>query len=84
MRVEPLRVFVVDDHQIVREGLRAVLEEEADLLVVGEAGSGDEALQRAPGLAPAVVLIDLVMPGMPALEAIRQLRATLPGARWSC
>jgi NarL family two-component system response regulator LiaR len=80
MRTEPLRVFLVDDHQIVREGLRAVLEEEADLVVVGEAGSGDEALQRVPGLAPDVVLIDLVMPGMPALEAIRQLRR-LPGVQ---
>jgi CheY-like chemotaxis protein len=76
----PLRVLIVDDHPIVREGLRAVLEER-DLLVVGEATSGDEALVRARTLAPDVVLMDWVIPGLPATEAIRQLRQVLPSVQ---
>jgi DNA-binding NarL/FixJ family response regulator len=76
-----VRVLLVDDHPIVREGLRAVLEEEGDLEVAGEAASGDEALARAGALAPDVVLMDLVMPGLPALEAIRRLRAASPAAQ---
>ena len=81
MTAGSIRVLLVDDHQIVREGLRAVLEEAPDVEVVGEAASGDEGLVRARALVPDVVLMDLVMPGMPATEAIRQLRAALPATQ---
>ena len=78
---EPVRVLIVDDHEIVREGLRAVLEEEDDLEVVGEAGSGDEAVARVRALAPDVVLMDLAMPGLPALEAVRLIREAAPATQ---
>ncbi len=81
MKEESIRVLIVDDHEIVREGLRAVLEEEADLELAGEAGSGDEAVARAQALAPDVVLMDLVMPGLPALEAIRRIRGASPATQ---
>lgn len=76
-----LRLLLVDDHSIVREGIRAVLEEQDDLSVVGECGSGDEALTVAPALAPDIVLLDLCMPGMGPVETIRKLRAAVPALR---
>jgi len=76
-----LRVLLVDDHAVVREGIRAVLEEHDDFTVVGECASGDEALQRAPALAPDVALVDLKMPGIGAVETIRGLRERVPAIR---
>jgi DNA-binding NarL/FixJ family response regulator len=75
-----LRLFLIDDHAVVREGLRAVLEDVPEFIVVGEAGSGDEALRSAPALAPDVILIDLMMPGMSAADAIRALKRAHPAA----
>jgi len=69
-----IRVLIVDDHQVVREGLRFVLEQEPDIEVVGEAGDGKSALQAIRGLAPDVVLLDMIMPvldGMGVLTALR-------------
>lgn len=76
-----LRLLLVDDHVIVREGIRAVLEEQDDLAVVGECGSGDEALAVGPGLAPDIVLLDLNMPGISPVDTIKGLRARLPSVR---
>lgn len=76
-----LRLLLVDDHAVVREGLRAVLEDQNDILIVGECASGDEALQRCVEIAPDVVLLDLKMPGIGAVETIRSLRAQLPAVR---
>jgi len=76
-----LRLLLVDDHAIVREGIRAVLEEQPDLAVVGECGSGDEAIAVAESLAPDIVLLDLCMPGTGPVETIRKLRALLPSLR---
>lgn len=76
-----LRLLLVDDHVIVREGIRAVLEEQDDLAVVGECGSGDEALAVGPALAPDIVLLDLNMPGISPVETIKGLRAKLPAVR---
>ena len=76
-----LRLLLVDDHAIVREGMRAVLEEEQDLTVVGECGSGDEALRDCAGLKPDIVLLDLNMPGLGPVETIRGLLARVPGLR---
>lgn len=74
----PIRVLLVDDHAIVREGLRALLDETASLQIVGEAADGTEALELAHRLRPDVVLMDLKMPGLPAADAIRTIRAQYP------
>jgi DNA-binding NarL/FixJ family response regulator len=74
-----IRLLIVDDHPIVRDGLRGVFAAEADLEVAGEAADGAEALAKAGGAD--VVLMDLRMPGMGGVEAIRRLRDTHPGVR---
>lgn len=80
-RVKPVRVLLVDDHAVLRAGLRALLETQADIRVVGEAATGEEGVARARGLRPDVVLMDLVMPGAGGLEATRQIAALGTGAR---
>ena len=73
-----IRVTVVDDHEVVRTGLKAILEPEGDLEVVGEAGSATEAVQRVPRLAPDVVLMDVRMEGMSGIEACRLIKSAHP------
>ncbi|PDP84926.1 DNA-binding response regulator [Glycomyces fuscus] len=75
-----IRVLLVDDHPVVREGIRGMLAAEADLTVVGEAASGPEAVVRASELEPDVVLMDLRMPGGDGVEATERIRAGRPGA----
>ena len=75
------RVLLVDDHAVLRAGLRLLLAAEPDLLVVGEAETGEEALERTPLLRPHVVVMDLAMPGAGGLEAIRALATTAGGPR---
>jgi DNA-binding NarL/FixJ family response regulator len=77
----PIRVLLVDDHAVVREGLRAFLALQEGIEVVGEAGNGEEAVQLASRLAPDVVLLDLVMPAGDGLSALHRLRVTAPDAR---
>jgi two-component system response regulator NreC len=79
--MEPIRILLVDDHAVVRAGLRALLELEPDLRVVGEAGTGDAGVALARELAPDVVVMDLEMPGAGGLEATRRLARDLPSAR---
>ena len=69
-----IRVLVVDDHEIVREGLRTLLAEEPDIDVVGEASDGAEAVSLTLGLRPDVVLMDLVMPNVDGIDAMRLLK----------
>ena len=71
---EPIRVLVVDDHPVVRQGLRTFLDLQADMTVVGEAGDGDAAVRAAEELRPDVVLLDLRMPGTGGVDALRGLR----------
>ncbi|GAA4101984.1 response regulator [Nonomuraea soli] len=70
---DPVRVLLVDDHPLLRHGLRALLEQVGGAEVVGEAGDGAEAIELALSLDPDVVVMDLVMPGMSGTEATRQL-----------
>jgi len=75
---EPIRILVADDHLIIRQGLRLILETEAGFELVGEAADGAEALERCAELHPQVVLMDLRMPGMDGLTAIERLHAGQP------
>lgn len=77
----PIRVLIVDDHAVVREGLRAFLELQDGLHVVGEAGDGEEALELADRTRPDVILMDLVMPKLDGASAMRRLRERGQGAR---
>jgi DNA-binding NarL/FixJ family response regulator len=81
MSDQPLRVMLVDDHALVREGLRHVLGATRDIEVVAEAGDGDEALRLAEESHPDIVVQDLSLPGTGGLELTAQLRARLPTVR---
>jgi len=76
-----IRVLVVDDHPLLREGIAAVLDQQPDIHLVGEAGDGAEALERFRAQRPDVTLMDLQMPEMNGIEAIRAIRAEFPDAR---
>jgi DNA-binding NarL/FixJ family response regulator len=76
-----IRVLVVDDHPVVRQGLRSFLETRDGLTVVGEAGDGEAAVAEAARLDPDVILMDLLMPGVDGLEAITRIRAADAEAR---
>lgn len=77
--MEPVRVLLVEDHAVVRAGLRLLINAEPDMEVAGEAENGQEAVQQALALKPGVILMDISMQGMNGLEAARRLTAALPG-----
>jgi NarL family two-component system response regulator LiaR len=77
----PIRVLVVDDHLVVRKGIRALLATEPDIAVVGEARDGAEAVAEAARLQPDVILMDLVMPHMDGITAIQRILTSQPAAR---
>ena len=81
MSSSKIRVLIVDDHAIVRAGLRLLIAGQQDMIVVGEAGSTQDGIDAAERLAPDVALIDLSLPGEGGIEAIRQLRRTRPRVR---
>ena len=81
MEQNHIRVLIADDHTIVRKGLRALLTSKGDIEVVGEASDGQTAVEQAAALKPDVILMDLAMPKLDGIEAIRQIVARQPGAR---
>jgi DNA-binding NarL/FixJ family response regulator len=78
MPTEPLRILLVDDHPLVRHGLRALLASVPDTVVVGEAANGEEAIVQAAELQPDIILMDLHMPGMNGVEATRRILQVSP------
>jgi DNA-binding NarL/FixJ family response regulator len=81
MSEQKIRVLVVDDHPVLRDGVAAILENQSDMTMVGEARDGAEAIERFRALRPDVTLMDLQMPGMNGVAAITAIRAEHPGAR---
>ena len=79
--MEKIRVLLADDHTIVRQGLRALLEAEPDIAIVGEAESGRQAVQLAQKLTPDVIVMDIAMPNLNGLEAARQITKEVPVAK---
>src|SRR3712207_1407567 len=76
--MDAIRVLIADDHRFYREGVRALLADARDVEVIGEAASGDEAIDRAEALQPDVVLMDLKMPGLNGIEATRRVVGASP------
>ncbi len=79
--MEPIRLVVVDDHEIARRGIRSVLAEEPGIEVVGEVGSGEDAIDTVRELHPDVVLLDISLPGMSGIEAANSIRQISPQSR---
>ena len=79
--MDPIRILIADDHPLFRDGLRALLESVADMQIIGEAATGDEALVQARVLQPDVILMDIKMPGLNGIEATRRILQTSPHIR---
>jgi DNA-binding NarL/FixJ family response regulator len=76
-----ITIFLADDHPVVRDGLRAILETQPDFAVIGEAGDGAETVKQTRALRPDVLLLDLEMPEMDGVEALRHIREAAPDTR---
>ena len=73
-----MRVFLLDDHEVVRQGLRSLIEVEDDLIVIGEAGTAEEALDRIPATRPDIAVLDVRLPDGDGVEVCREVRSRLP------
>ncbi len=80
--MEPIKILIADDHPVVREGLSAMLRKEQDIQVVGEAENGAEAIDKARELRPDIILMDLRMPEVDGVEAMRQISALNPDIKF--
>src|SRR2546425_3835035 len=78
MQAEKIKLLIVDDHAILRQGLRRILEAEPDMVVVGEAATGTDAVKRAKQLKPDVVIMDISMPEQDGIESMRQIVHSVP------
>jgi DNA-binding NarL/FixJ family response regulator len=81
MKSDPIRILTVDDHQVLRDGIAALISNEPDMEIVGEAENGLEAIETARNLRPDVILMDLRMPQMDGIDAIKEILAEVPGTR---
>jgi two-component system, NarL family, response regulator DevR len=79
--MDKVRILIADDHEVVRMGLKALLQQHSHLQVVGEAGTGEEAVQNAMASHPDIVVMDIRMPGMSGVDACRQIVEKLPDTR---
>ena len=79
--MSPIRVLVVDDHEIARRGIRSVLSSDASLDVVWEAADGEEAVKRAAEFHPSIILLDITLPRMSGIQAARRIRIVSPESR---
>jgi DNA-binding NarL/FixJ family response regulator len=80
-QMDPIRLVLVDDHEIARRGIRSVLSEDPGIEVVGEIGSGEEAIVKVRELHPDVILLDISLPGISGIEAANSIRKILPESR---
>lgn len=76
-----IKVLLVDDHQMMREGLRKIIEEEGDITIIAEAASGEEAIELTRKHSPDVIVMDVNMPGMNGIEATRKILSSIPDVR---
>ena len=76
-----IRILIADDHTVVRQGLRFLLEQQADMAIVGESGTGRQAVTQVEELLPDVVLLDLLMPEMDGVTAVREIKRVAPATR---
>ena len=77
----PLQIFLADDHVVVREGLKALINAQPDMIVIGEAGDGQSACQQAQDCQPDLVIMDITMPGLNGVQATAQLKQACPGIK---
>jgi two-component system invasion response regulator UvrY len=79
--MQPIKLFIVDDHTLLREAFKMTLASHPDFLVIGEAGNGENAVELVPRSRPDVITMDINLPGISGIEATKQIRRMLPGAK---
>jgi two-component system nitrate/nitrite response regulator NarL len=80
-KLVPVRILIVDDHDVVREGVRSILKKRSDWEIIGEASNGQEAIAQTESLRPDVIILDITMPQMSGLDVARKITQTTPDSR---